>query len=255
MCYDDLMWKIYGLDIRGLMQQTSPDEYMDKLPAERKAQILRMKRTGDRYRSLGAGLVIAYGLCQEGIPLARQNFRQGAYGKPALAEDRGIHFNASHAGNFVVAAVADRSVGIDIERRRQLRNATVRKCCTIREQEWLEKQEDQELAFLRLWTAKESYVKWGGEGLTCPLDTVEVRFPPLQHDECRTAEGQSDIVLSEGYPVGVQPVKIFRQGICQPVILREFGELTDYCICVCGENMDYPRGIRWLSPEELGAIR
>lgn len=241
MCYDDLMWKIYGLDIRGLMQQSSPDGYMDQLPAERREQILRMKQTGDRYRSLGAGLVIAYSLCQEGIPLERQSFSKGSHGKPALAEAGGIHFNVSHAGNYVVAAVADQSVGIDIECRRQLRNAMVRKCCTLREREWLEMQEDRELAFLRLWTAKESYVKWSGEGLTCPLDAIEISFPAMGDDVGGTPEVR-------------QPV-IYREGVRQPVVLWESGEAEDSHICVCGEHIAGPWGIRWLSPEELGAIR
>src|SRR5690348_15742143 len=36
-------------------------------------------------------------------------------GKPVLAEMQGVHFNVSHAGDWVVCVVDDKEVGIDVE--------------------------------------------------------------------------------------------------------------------------------------------
>lgn len=240
---DGLMWKIYGLDIRELMRQGAPEEYLERLPAGRREKLLRMKKDEERYRSLGAGLLIAYGLYREGILPEKQEIGLGAHGKPELFGNSGVHFNVSHAGDYVAAVVADSSVGIDIEKKRSLRPGVIRKCCTEPERRWLEGQEDREAAFLRLWTAKESYVKWSGEGLTCPLDTVETCLCDMEN--------------------GARQPGIYRNGAREPVRLWEYGGIPDYHICICAGQTGEPgapgvygasggpKDSLWLSAEEL----
>lgn len=38
------------------------------------------------------------------------------FGKPQVASPRGLHFNVAHAGGWVVCAVSERAVGVDVER-------------------------------------------------------------------------------------------------------------------------------------------
>lgn len=226
------MWKIYGIKLQELMRELLRGQ-MEGLPQERQERIERIRHEKDRYRCLGAGLLIAYGLCQEGIGREKQVFCRGENGKPGLVEAQGISFNASHAGDYVVAAVADCEIGIDLECRRRVHASSVRKCCTRKEQEWLKAQADRELAFLRLWTMKESYLKWTGEGLRIPLADVE------------TCASENE----DG--------RIFRGGVPQPVTLWEYRELPDSHLCVCmgadvAERAEVGE-ICWLSWEELKA--
>lgn len=233
------MWNIYGIKLQELMKEPIQGQ-ISGLPQERQERIGRIRHEKDRYRCLGAGLLIAYGLCQEGVERSRQIFCRGENGKPVLAEMQGVYFNASHAGDYVVVAVADCEIGIDVECRRKVHGSSVRKCCTGKEQEWLKEQEDRDMAFLRLWTMKESYLKWTGEGLRIPLADIET-------------------AVSEG-----TAGQIFREGGLQPVKLWEYRELPDSHLCVCtgaaavhrmqaGEVQErcQPEGICWLSWDEL----
>lgn len=135
----------------------------------------------------------------------------GTHGKPQVAGCEGLHFNLSHTGNYAVAVFSDAPVGIDIEHRRALKQTLLDKCCTKDEQAWIQSQPDKEMAFVRLWTAKESYVKWSGEGITFPLKSIAVH---------RKENG----------------IAFYREGIQQPVSFAEHDEIPDYHICVCTES-------------------
>jgi 4'-phosphopantetheinyl transferase len=96
-------------------------------------------------------------------------------GKPRLEGHTGPCFNVSHAGDVVVVALSDREVGVDIERGGDcavLDAAAV--ACTASERAALDvvSSADRADAFLRLWTAKEAYLKATGTGLAVPPDRV-----------------------------------------------------------------------------------
>lgn len=98
-------------------------------------------------------------------------------GKPRLAGGAGPCFNLSRAGELALVAVAGREVGVDVERRAALE--VVDLAFTPREAAWVRSLPpgDQPDAFLRLWTAKEAYLKATGSGLSVPPSTVEVALP------------------------------------------------------------------------------
>lgn len=89
-------------------------------------------------------------------------------GKPYFPDRRDICFNLSHSHGAAVCAVHDRSVGVDIEK---LRRAPKRLAGEM-----------DDLAFFRLWTAKEASVKRDGKGIGALLRGFEP--DPL----CRTVE-------------------------------------------------------------------
>jgi 4'-phosphopantetheinyl transferase len=102
-------------------------------------------------------------------------------GKPRLATAGGPHFNLSHAEDLAVIAVAPCEVGVDVEYLgrglRVLDAASV--ACTAEEVAALKllAPVPRAQAFLRLWTAKEAYLKATGLGLTVPPDQVEIGVP------------------------------------------------------------------------------
>lgn len=100
-------------------------------------------------------------------------------GKPYLSNDRGFHFSVSHTGDYVAVGYAPGEIGIDIE---QINRPLNRKSIAIsvftpEEQAYVfgtygEKEisetsfseEGDLLRFAKLWTAKESYLKYLGCG-------------------------------------------------------------------------------------------
>ena len=96
--------------------------------------------------------------------------------EPAAEPERragGPAFNCSHSGNFVCCAVHKSTVGVDLEARRPVRAALAARICTPEELVFTAPGgRFDSLRFLQLWTAKEAWVKYTGEGLGVDFRTL-----------------------------------------------------------------------------------
>jgi len=107
---------------------------------------------------------------------------KNAYGKPYLTNKRNFHFNISHSGKWVVCAVGERPVGIDIEFIDQINLETAEKIAerffSDEEYEDLFTREEKDILayFYEIWTLKESFIKAIGKGLTIPLNSFTVKI-------------------------------------------------------------------------------
>ena len=90
----------------------------------------------------------------------------------------GCHFNLSHSGPYVVLAVGESPVGVDVECCRESRKAGALAKRYFTPEEMAFAADSQE-RFLRVWTAKEARLKWDGTGLRTPLNSVSVLGDPL----------------------------------------------------------------------------
>lgn len=101
---------------------------------------------------------------------------RGEHGKPFFTLQPGLHYNISHSGKYVVCALADREVGIDLQEHREVDYGRLLQRMVPQElAEELLKEQDVPAAFYRQWVLWEAYVKWTGEGFsrdfrTIPLD-------------------------------------------------------------------------------------
>lgn len=99
------------------------------------------------------------------------NIRIEPHGKPYLA-DGAFHFSISHTDSFAVAAVSDKPIGVDIERRDR---AVPRLLDRIRHP----LETDADLDATALFSAKESITKRTGQGMYTPFCTVRVVEHPV----------------------------------------------------------------------------
>ncbi|MGH9177198.1 MAG: 4'-phosphopantetheinyl transferase family protein [Acidimicrobiales bacterium] len=141
-----------------------------------RAERYRFPRHARRF-SAGRGWLRHVLGAELGVPAAA--VRLGENGaKPHLLDDPGLHFNMSHAAELAVIAVASRPVGIDVEPVAHMRfdPGLVGLACTSAEAEELDRLpvEEQAVGFLRIWTAKEAYLKATGAGLSVPPSSVHV---------------------------------------------------------------------------------
>ena len=94
-------------------------------------------------------------------------------GKP---HSEGIEFNLSHSGHYVAFAFSESPVGVDIES--VGRNTDIAKKVMTAEEfvdfNLIVKEEDREDVFCRMWTAKESYMKYRGLGFRLPPESFRV---------------------------------------------------------------------------------
>ena len=86
-------------------------------------------------------------------------------GKPYFAEEMGIYFSISHSKDYWACVLADGPVGLDLQYHKEGRLDQIPgRFFHPQEALWLKGQEAR-TAFFEIWTAKESYVKWTGEGI------------------------------------------------------------------------------------------
>jgi len=151
-------------------------EMFHKMPKKRQEKINFYRFWNDKYLSLGAGVLLSYGLKERGLPQTEASAVYNENGKPYF-KDGGIFFNMSHSGKYAVCGFSDEEVGVDIEEFSDVPKEVMRAVCTDAEYGYLlaagEKQKED---FFRLWTVKESFMKCIGTGLATDPARLEVAF-------------------------------------------------------------------------------
>jgi len=146
---------------------------LKRISKENREKCLRFKFKEDALRTLYGELMVRHVLCQK-FSFTNSNIElvRNESGKPYV-KDSPIHFNISHAGDFVVCAFSEREIGIDIEQKKEVDLKIAQRFFCEQEYESLlaQKSCDQLAYFYSLWTLKESYIKWLGTGLSTPLDS------------------------------------------------------------------------------------
>jgi 4'-phosphopantetheinyl transferase len=166
------------MNIAPLRSEAVFEKKLKLVRPERRKKVLAHRAKDDRCRSLAAGLLLSEALADSGISYMEAGFSLGKNGKPYLLDSGNIHFCLSHAGEFAVCILCDREVGADIEVltrfdcKEEQAERIARRIMT--ENEWkIWQQNPTGEALVRLWTKKESYAKYTGEGLACDFSSVD----------------------------------------------------------------------------------
>lgn len=147
------------------------------LPEERRLRALNCRddRTGAQLAC--AGWLLQRVLEEAGVPVKAQAFEKTPQGKPILRDIPQVHFSLSHGGDWVLCAVSDRPVGVDVELPRCTMEVARRFFCPEEVSVLEALAEDvQRDALCRMWTAKEAFVKALGGGLALGLDSFTVEL-------------------------------------------------------------------------------
>lgn len=106
-------------------------------------------------------------------------------GKPHFPAYPHCHFNLSHSGPYLLCGAGEEPVGVDIQIiKSNWRDALPKRVCSEDELFWLDKQPDRWRGFARLWSMKESRVKWDGSGLTSSIRDIPIPLPPETGNLC-----------------------------------------------------------------------
>ena len=102
--------------------------------------------------------------------------------KPRFAEP-GVFFSLSHSGNYWVCALANAELGVDIQRFQPCRGDLIAgRFFHPDEVSWIKDRGEE--GFFAVWTAKESYVKFTGEGITDDFAAFSVVNDEGKIDTC-----------------------------------------------------------------------
>ena len=166
-------------DIRVLCVDISSAEewlyqrFYEQASPERKCRADRYRRQEDKLRCVAAEAILKVALGTEEYQIEKNNF-----GKPYIKNCEGFFYNLSHSGRYVVIAWGESEVGVDIQEYRENVDfpALSKRFFTSEEQTYI----GEDLRrFYEIWTKKESYVKYTGEGLERGLGSFCVLEPEL----------------------------------------------------------------------------
>ena len=158
-------------DISKLDSKIIDYDFLNKIPSYR----LRSKNKSDIQRSINSLKLLKIGLNEFGIDLFREDLVYNKFGKPSLKR-KDIFYNISHSGKYVTCAISNKMVGIDIQKHIEKFEEIISFFSTS-EKEYLASIPLHKLLikeFFKIWTVKESYVKFLGRGLYKELDSFSL---------------------------------------------------------------------------------
>lgn len=173
---------VYLMEVSPLLQSETLASTLPFLSPDRRESLGRLSKSDDRARSAGAGLLLRHALKGAGVAAEQAQISVGAHGKPYLPGHPGIHFSLSHAGCWAACAMDKSPVGVDLEEVGPARLPVARRSFAADEYAYLQGLggRERDLFFTALWTAKESVLKWAGDGLAGGLAAVSVEHRHLR---------------------------------------------------------------------------
>ncbi len=190
------MIRVFITETNGLPDPIEDLSLLSRFSFERRDKILRLNTPSLRKERFGSELLLFRVFESHGKSPAEIFY--GKNGKPLLTD---FEFNVSHSGGKAAAAVSDCPVGCDLEKLRPYPQNVAKKILTDRERGILGDSVDCDGAFFRIWTAKESYLKMTGEGLSA-LSSVEIIFPHVYRNGIRQ-DCDLHCVSTEGFMLSV----------------------------------------------------
>ena len=193
----DMAVGIYVLHLHSCEEETRQSflrEALECVDPVRRSKTERLKGTGAKAASLGAGMllqkiamdltegientdilfleedellaVLQARMLREQTPPFSFSYEYGEQGKPQIVNFP-KKFNLSHSGDYVVCAVGDGEVGADIQKWVPYKERTAERFFAPTEWKLLQElpaSQRTEL-FYRLWSRKEAYGKYTGQGI------------------------------------------------------------------------------------------
>ena len=166
------MIKVWVANINSLNNDDIYQKYYLDLPPFRKKKADEYINKIDKIRSVAAFTLLIKLLNQNKIKYNQDEFKVDSYGKPYLLNSK-IYFNISHSGDYVIAAISDKPIGVDVEIKKELKYIELSHL-VLNEQEIkkINQIDNPSEFFFKMWTKKESYIKCIGKGLAIPLTSI-----------------------------------------------------------------------------------
>lgn len=138
--------------------------------------------------------------------------------KPQLKDYNNLHYNVSHSGDWALIGVANRAIGIDIEKVEPdfFFQDIVADSFNPLEKRYLERNDNDPALFYQLWTRKEALVKATGKGIGEDFDQIpsldgQHQLPQEQTDQSWMVSSFSvteNYLATIAYPIEISAASI-----------------------------------------------
>lgn len=222
------MTEVFALKIDTNMETVKFDTFLQFVSEEKYNKIKKLYRLADAYHTLFADILLKYVICKKtGMEIADLKFTYNKYGKPFI-KNEGVYFNASHSGDWVVCAISEYPVGVDVEEVKKADLTIAKRFFSENEYTYiLGKEESKRLeCFFELWTLKESYIKAVGKGLFIPLSSFSI------------------VNLNDNKRVEIN-------GQRKSCYFYQYDIFSNYKLAVCGYNNKFKKEINFIKIDEI----
>lgn len=174
--------KVYMLNIEEISFERLL-EYKKRVSLERRNKVERLHHMNDKKRCIITEILIQYLIRKETEKVIDDiKICYTSLGKPYI-EGVNKKFNISHSGSWVVCALSDVPVGVDIEYIDESITSMKNLILSKEEYKRYEKSQNKDEFLYRTWTQKESYVKYLGVGLNMPFPEIEIYENKTKYSE------------------------------------------------------------------------
>ncbi|MCJ8173433.1 4'-phosphopantetheinyl transferase family protein [Clostridium botulinum] len=176
--------EIYAVKISDINEEKL-NELCLLIDSEKKYKVEKFVNKKDKIRTL-IGEILIRTIIVEKIKIGNKHikFKKNQYGKPYVKEYPNFNFNISHSGEYVLCAVDNKSIGIDVEEVKHIECEEIAKnFFTIKEFDYIANHDlkFQLDRFYEIWTLKESYIKCCGQGLSISLKSFSIEVDQYEN--------------------------------------------------------------------------
>ena len=202
---------VYAVCIDEMSEELYREIYQ-RMPEDRQNRTSRYKHHTDQMRSVAAYYALERALLQfhDGVDITQELvIRYGKSGKPYLEGTENVQFSLSHSGKYAICAMSCQgSIGADILKIRKTDMRIANRffaSSEIEQLSTLQAGNEQDRLFSKIWTRKESYTKFTGDGLGVDLTifTMELSSKRLMINQQIFPIQFYEIEEPEGYVISI----------------------------------------------------
>ncbi|MFM1602653.1 4'-phosphopantetheinyl transferase superfamily protein [Helcococcus ovis] len=139
--------------------------FINSIISSDKIKLLKkLRNEDDRKRCWISGIMVFFIINLGNI----DNLCKSEKGKPFI-KDKNIHFNVSHSGDYVVLVKNDEEVGVDLEKAVSFNHSKLVYEVFHKDEINIFNKYKNNSCFYKIWTRKESFLKWSGIGIEANL--------------------------------------------------------------------------------------
>jgi 4'-phosphopantetheinyl transferase len=173
------MFSIYCVSIKNFKEEDKLVYLLRYISKEEADKLMKFRKIDDRKRGLISEILARYFICDMlKVKNSEIILSTNKYGKPFVKNYSQIEYNISHSNEFIVCAIGNQPVGIDIEQISNIDLILSKKVFSVQEYEAFRKigNSKKREYFYLLWTLKESFIKAKGFGLYMPLNSFNINI-------------------------------------------------------------------------------
>jgi 4'-phosphopantetheinyl transferase len=159
------------------------EKCIEIFPESVRKKLRKQRNKSSMYNSLLGNLLLIEAFKNKYKKNVLGAVERSEHGRPFLPKPYEFDFNISHSGSYIVCAIGEGPLGIDIEKLKSINIQPLKAFFSAAEWADLNTSPEQQTDVLKLWTKKEAILKADGRGFEIPWHQVIIETDTLGYLE------------------------------------------------------------------------